>query len=101
MAVSTSEAYQNIRPSAEGPPLREILQLDPPEWRGKISNGFEAVVNGKYPEIGRIRETLYRSGAVYASMSGSGSAVYGLFTSSPELYPDLREYRTHIEELLY
>jgi 4-diphosphocytidyl-2-C-methyl-D-erythritol kinase len=74
--ISTAEAYSSIRPSQNGLPLREILQLSPEEWKDKISNRFETVVASRYPEIGRISEMLYRSGAVYASMTGSGSAVY-------------------------
>jgi 4-diphosphocytidyl-2-C-methyl-D-erythritol kinase len=99
-SVSTAEAYAGIRPSANGMPLREILQMEPREWRGKVVNDFEPVVTRKYPVISRIIELLYDSGAEYVSMSGSGSAVYGIFSPVPQkLHKGLYSYRTHIGEL--
>ena len=59
--------------------------LPPGEWRDKLSNQFEAFAMSTYPVIGRLREDLYQNGAFYASMSGSGSAVYGLFNSEKDL----------------
>ena len=100
LAVPTSMAYQMISPSPDGPHLKNILMHEPEQWRGKLSNRFEDVVFAKYPEIGKIKESLYRSGAAYASMSGSGSAVYGIFRSRPKLHEDLDGYKTYTEEMI-
>jgi len=97
--VSTAAAYQKVRPTEEGPTVREMINLDPEQWKNKISNSFEEVVFRIHPELGEIKEALYRSGAVFASMSGSGSAIFGIFSSSPALVPELGTYKTHIEEM--
>ena len=60
-------------------PLREALMLPVDEWRGRVVNDFEASVCPRHPEISGKIEEFYRRGAVYAAMSGSGSAVFGLF----------------------
>jgi 4-diphosphocytidyl-2-C-methyl-D-erythritol kinase len=60
-------------------PLREALRLPAEQWRGLIVNDFEASVCPRHPEIPSLIADFYRRGAVYASMSGSGSAVFGLF----------------------
>ena len=59
--------------------LKEIAQLPGEEWNGRMVNDFEESVFPQFPAIGEIKEEMYRQGAVYASMSGSGSSVYGLF----------------------
>jgi 4-diphosphocytidyl-2-C-methyl-D-erythritol kinase len=77
--VGTAEAFQNILPKPPGFDLRELGNLPIGEWKGKVSNDFEETVFALYPEIGEIKERLYDEGALYASMSGTGSAVYGVF----------------------
>jgi 4-diphosphocytidyl-2-C-methyl-D-erythritol kinase len=66
--------------------LKDIVSRQPADWCNELVNDFEIPVFLKYPEISAIKEELYREGAVYASMSGSGSTVFGLFEkgSSPE-----------------
>ncbi|MCK7460927.1 MAG: hypothetical protein MZU84_02065 [Sphingobacterium sp.] len=59
--------------------MQEIIGLPVEEWKGKLMNDFEKPMISKFPEIGEVKEKLYELGAVYASMSGSGSAVYGIF----------------------
>lgn len=78
-SVSTAEAYAGIKPSIPAMPLSERLQLPPEQWKDTIINDFEPSIEKKLPSIGTIKRRLYESGAIYASMSGSGSAVYGLF----------------------
>jgi len=83
--VSTAEAYAGITPAKPTVSLKRILQEPPAAWRGKLVNDFEPSVFRKYPVIGEIKQRLYDSGALYASMSGSGSAVYGLFANPPDV----------------
>ncbi|MEP7263120.1 MAG: 4-(cytidine 5'-diphospho)-2-C-methyl-D-erythritol kinase [Bacteroidota bacterium] len=77
--VNTNEAYQLIAPATPDIPLSAIIQLPVNEWKYALVNDFEKPVFEKYPAIKEIKTQLYKSGAVYASMSGSGSAVFGLF----------------------
>ncbi len=78
--VSTKEAYAGISPKASDIFLPEVLLRDAKDWEGLVTNDFEKPVFAKYPELWEIKRELYRDGAVYASMSGSGSAVFGLFS---------------------
>ena len=79
VAVSTKDAYGGIRPHLPEVPLREALQKPVEEWDGVLVNDFEETVFSKYPELAAIKRSLYDSGAVYASMSGSGSALFALY----------------------
>ena len=79
--VSTKEAYAGVKPMAANVFLPSILQENVTAWEGRVVNDFEKSVFEKYPELRKIKETFYREGALYASMSGSGSAVFGLFPS--------------------
>ena len=77
--VSTRDAFAKIKPHHPEMSLKEIAQLPVEEWNGRMVNDFEESVFPQFPAIGEIKEEMYRQGAVYASMSGSGSSVYGLF----------------------
>ena len=79
VAVSTKDAYGGIRPHLPEVPLREALKLSVEKWDGVLVNDFEETVFVKYPELAAIKRSLYDSGAVYASMSGSGSALFALY----------------------
>jgi 4-diphosphocytidyl-2-C-methyl-D-erythritol kinase len=83
--VSTQEAYAKIKPKPVDFPLTEIIKLPLKEWKGKLVNDFEAGVFTRYPEIGKIKKQLYDQGAIYASMSGSGSSVFGIFEKPKNL----------------
>ena len=86
--VSTREAIANIRPHRPEYPVREVIRRPVAEWKDTLINDFEASVFPQYPVIGEIKEELYHQGAIYASMSGSGSSVFGLFaagTTLPEI----------------
>ncbi len=84
--VSTGMAYGGIKPKIPEISLKESIKLPVKEWKDKITNDFEESVFYKYPEIPEIKEKLYSFGAVYASMSGSGSSVFGLFKDIPERF---------------
>ena len=81
--VGTADAYRGIVPretaGSRTCPLREALSRPVAEWRGILVNDFETTVFAKYPAVAAAKQALYDEGATYASMSGSGSAVYGLF----------------------
>ena len=79
VAVSTKDAYNGIRPHLPEVPLREALTRPVEEWDGVLVNDFEETVFAKYPELAAIKRSLYDSGAAYASMSGSGSALFALY----------------------
>lgn len=79
VAVSTKDAYGGIKPHLPEVPLRDALGRPVEEWDGILVNDFEETVFAKYPELAAIKRSLYDSGAVYASMSGSGSALFALY----------------------
>lgn len=79
VAVSTKEAYSGIRPHLPEVPLREALSRPVEEWKDVLVNDFEETVFVNHPELAAIKRALYESGAAYASMSGSGSALFALY----------------------
>jgi 4-diphosphocytidyl-2-C-methyl-D-erythritol kinase len=79
IAVSTAQAYGAITPKKPKVSLREIIQLPVEAWRECLVNDFEEVIFKQYPQLLEIKNGFYRKGAMYAAMSGSGSAVYGVF----------------------
>lgn len=79
IVVSTKDAYAGIKPHLPATPLREALTKPIEEWSGLLVNDFEETVFSKHPELAAIKRSLYDSGAVYASMSGSGSALFAIY----------------------
>lgn len=81
VAVSTPDAYRLVAPSNQDrPDLRAVVRSnDPARWRRELTNDFEEPVVEAYPVIGAVRAALRESGAAYAALSGSGSAVFGVF----------------------
>ena len=80
IAVSTKDAYGGIRPHLPVVPLRDALAMPVEQWDGVLVNDFEETVFAKFPELAAIKRSLYDSGAVYASMSGSGSALFAIYS---------------------
>ena len=91
--VSTREAFSLIHPHRPESCCLDIIRQQPVgSWRDRLKNDFEQSVFALHPEIGDIKDRFYERGAAYAAMSGSGSAVYGLFDNEPNLsdcFPDL------------
>ena len=79
VAVSTAQAYGGIVPKIPEVSLREALAMPVAQWNGTLINDFETTVFDKHPALAAIKRSLYDSGAVYASMSGSGSALFALY----------------------
>ena len=77
--ISTAWAFSQVKSNQERISLKEIIGTPVKQWKNVLKNDFEEIVFQKFPEIKTIREKLYQQGAIYASMSGSGSAVYGIF----------------------
>lgn len=77
--VSTKEAYAHVTPKLPAIPLAEAIKLPIETWKEQIVNDFEQSVFPFHPELPAIKQTLYDMGTVYASMSGSGSTMYGIF----------------------
>jgi 4-diphosphocytidyl-2-C-methyl-D-erythritol kinase len=92
VGISTGEAYQNCLPQVPSTDLLQLVDLPVLEWKGLIVNDFEDYSFKKYPIIGNIKEELYRSGALFSLMSGSGSSVYGIFSEKPKLSEKLKEF---------
>lgn len=84
VSVSTREAYAGVTPSQPEVPLSKVLRLPPERWRGLLKNDFEQSIFPSYPEIAAAKQAFYDRGAIYAAMSGSGSAVYGIFPAPEE-----------------
>lgn len=78
--VSTKEAYSMVRPARPARPLRQTIKGGIKDWKSHLLNDFETSVLPLHPTILNIKEELYRQGALYAVMSGSGSSVFGLFS---------------------
>jgi len=81
--ISTKEAYSGVKPSAPAIDLEMMPSIGLEGWKDVLVNDFEASVFPKYPIIKEIKERLYAKGALYASMTGSGSTLYGIFEESP------------------
>lgn len=82
--VSTPEAYSLVVPEKPETSLSELIKQPISEWKNVIKNDFEKSVFTRYPAIEKIKNDLYEMGALYASMSGSGSSVFGIFETLPE-----------------
>ena len=80
--IETKEAYANITPSVPEESLKEFIEKPFDSWQGMIKNDFEQSVFGNHKELETIKNELLDSGAAYCSMTGSGSAIYGIFSTT-------------------
>ena len=80
-SVSTKEAYAGVTPHDNDLDIRQILMKYILEWKTALKNDFEDSLFPNHPEILAVKDTLYNAGALYASMTGSGAAVFGIFAS--------------------
>jgi 4-diphosphocytidyl-2-C-methyl-D-erythritol kinase len=98
--VSTATAYSGIVPKSSSINLKESMLQNPSNWEDSVENDFEMSVFAKFPALGELKNELYRMGADYAAMSGSGSTVFGVFSKQPDktLF-DKKSYLTFMEEI--
>lgn len=94
--IHTGLAFAGITPAQPSYNLRQSVSLPIAEWKSTIFNQFETTVFAKYPEIEKIKNEMYNNGAVYASMSGTGSTVYGFFKAKEPLLFDFPVHYTTI-----
>jgi len=91
--VPTKEAFSRIHPHYPALNCRDVVKQPVETWRDTLTNDFEESVFVLHPEIGDVKEQLYKMGATYAAMSGSGSALFGLFKDEPDAlrqtFPDM------------
>ncbi|GAA5581802.1 4-(cytidine 5'-diphospho)-2-C-methyl-D-erythritol kinase [Porphyromonas gingivalis] len=84
--INTAAAYKGLKLVGKRETMPdEIVYMPVDEWRGKLVNDFEESLFLAHPRLAELKEMLYRSGALYAAMSGSGSALFGLFREKPQL----------------
>jgi 4-diphosphocytidyl-2-C-methyl-D-erythritol kinase len=80
--INTKWAFEQIQPNLPSRSIKEIIQLPIQDWKYHLSNDFELPIKQHYPAIEAIKLALYKDGAIYASMSGSGSAVFGIYPTN-------------------
>ena len=84
--VSTAKAYAGITPQVPPINVKEIIEIrNTREWKDLLKNDFEEGIFHSHPEVAAVKQLLYDHGAIYASMSGSGSAVFGIFDFEPNI----------------
>lgn len=83
--ISTAEAYKNVKPAKPDQVLTNVLDSPITRWKNTLMNDFEESVFEKHPAILKIKNTLYEKGALFASMSGSGASVYGIYDTPVDL----------------
>ncbi len=93
VSISTPYAYSRVKPQTPQHSLRESVLKPVSQWRQLIKNDFEQFLFPEISQLATIKQLLYDSGAVYASMTGSGSAFFGIFDQEPVLHPELEKIR--------
>jgi len=91
--ASTREAYAGCRPAMPDTSLEVLTARPLNEWRDTVLNDFEEILFPKHPVIKELKSAFYDSGAVFSSMSGSGSTVYGIYSEKPSLPKQIAMYR--------
>jgi 4-diphosphocytidyl-2-C-methyl-D-erythritol kinase len=92
VVINTREAYQNCLPSEPPGSLLRLTERSVKKWKELIINDFEVYAFKEYPLLGNIKNELYNSGALFSSMSGSGSTIYGIFSEKPEIPAKLKDF---------
>lgn len=91
--ISTKDLFQQIAPAVPAKRIKDILQQPIETWKNDLVNDFEQIIFQFYPQIKKIKDQLYQNGALYASMTGTGSTVFGIFSQSDEVHlPQQNDY---------
>jgi 4-diphosphocytidyl-2-C-methyl-D-erythritol kinase len=85
ISVSTAAAYRGLTPRLRERSLREVLSQPVIRWKELLVNDFEETVFKDHPELAAVKRSLYESGAVYASMSGSGSSLFAIYRKNKRI----------------
>jgi 4-diphosphocytidyl-2-C-methyl-D-erythritol kinase len=100
--IDTRTAYHGIIPGKRDKSIKEVVLNEPVEnWNKLISNDFENHILKLHPLLEQIKQQLVRKGALFTSLSGSGSTIYGLFREKPDPGDELSKHFTWIEQLKY
>lgn len=91
--VSTRDAFAGVTPRPGNIDLRTIAEIPITDWQDVVVNDFETSIFPKFPELARIKERLIRNGAVYASMTGSGSSIYGIYDDYEKAMVSREDFR--------
>ncbi|MBN2745658.1 MAG: hypothetical protein JXR34_02945, partial [Bacteroidales bacterium] len=83
-SISTAKAYSLIKSYSQPDSIKKAVSMPIDSWKNYLVNDFEIALQNEYPQIESLKQDLYRAGAVYASMSGSGSALFGIFSKLPQ-----------------
>ncbi len=94
--ISTAAAFAGLQRTLHAHSIQDIISLPVDEWKDRLVNDFEAGMTRSYPVIAEVKQQLYEHGAVYAAMSGSGSTLFGIFTTKPSPLPFPDTYFTAI-----
>jgi 4-diphosphocytidyl-2-C-methyl-D-erythritol kinase len=89
--ISTAEAYSAVSPFMPDMHLRQLIQVPVNQWKERVINDFEKNTFIRYPRLKTLKLALYKAGAIYASMSGSGSSLYGIVKTSPQLPAEIQK----------
>jgi len=100
ISMSTAQAYANISPQKPKRPLQQLCALPISEWKECMVNDFESALFPQYPILKEYKEQLYHLGACYASLTGSGSALYGIFESK-ECYLQAHQYFNQLQTFVW
>jgi len=97
--ISTAQAYANVIPSKPKTSIKHLITSPIENWKDLIINDFESNVFSIFPILKQIKEELYNQGAIYASMSGSGSSIYGIFKNEPDIIENFNLHFNWISKL--
>ncbi|PKP22458.1 MAG: 4-(cytidine 5'-diphospho)-2-C-methyl-D-erythritol kinase [Bacteroidetes bacterium HGW-Bacteroidetes-21] len=94
--ISTAQAYTKVKPKDKRKTISDIVRLPNSQWKKELKNDFESALKKDFPALAQIKKKLYNAGAAYASLSGSGSAVYGIFKGEIPVISWPNEYQVKV-----